>query len=195
MKKKGGGEALAWLFALMLICGISSLAIREGGEAALASMLAGANEAVTLALSLAGAYLLFMGIIGVATRAGLMESLSKRLAGVVRWLFPNSERASAAITLNLAANMLGMGNAATPFGLEAMRLMDGDDPHKGVATDGMCVLLAVNASALQLIPTGLIALRQAAGSRAPAEIVLPSLIASAAATLVAVVLCKLCCKR
>lgn len=188
-------DFVSWLFALMLLTGLSAVAVREGGEAALASMLAGANEAVQLTVTLAGAYLLFMGLIGVATRAGLMQALSRRLSGTVAWLCPRSEKAAAAITLNLSANMLGMGNAATPFGLEAMRLMNEDNPRPGVATDGMCALLAVNASALQIVPTGLLALRQAAGSRAPATILLPSLAASAAATLAAVLLIRLCCKR
>lgn len=120
-----------------------------------------------------------------------MESLSKALAPVIRFLFPRPGKASGAIALCLSANMLGLGNAATPFGLEAMRLLEEENPHPGRATDEMCVLVAVNASALQLLPTGLIALRQAGGSAAPAAPVLPSLLASLASTLAAVALCRL----
>lgn len=186
---------MSYIFGVMLVSGVLSLLVTAGGDAATASMLAGAGEAVTLCLELAGAYLLFMGLMGIARRAGLMDVLSRRLAPVTRWLFPHAGDAAGPITLCLAANMLGMGNAATPFGLEAMRALDEHNPHPGVATDEMCVLIAVNGSALQLLPTGLLALRQAAGSAAPASVVLPSLIASAVSTAVAVILCRLCMRR
>lgn len=183
---------MSYIFGVMFISGVLALIVTAGGDAATASMLAGAGEAVSLCLELAGAYLLFMGLMGVARRAGLMDVLSRRLAPVTRWLFPNAGEAAGPITLCFAANMLGMGNAATPFGLEAMRELDRHNPHPGVATDEMCVLIAVNGSALQLLPTGLLALRQAAGSAAPAAVVVPSLLASAVSTAVAVVLCRLC---
>lgn len=186
---------MAWVFGLMLVVGLLWITVTQGGDAATASMMAGAGEAVTLCLELAGAYLLFMGVLGVARRAGLMETLSRALSGAIGWLFPRAGKASGAIALCFSANMLGMGNAATPFGLEAMRLLDEQNPHRGVATDEMCILIAVNGSALQLLPTGLIALRQAAGSAAPASVVLPSLVASAVSTLVAVLLCRLLTRR
>jgi len=190
-----GGFLMSYMFSVMLLAGILTILVRFGGDAVTASMLAGAGEAVTLCLELCGAYLLFMGIIGVAGRAGLMESLSKRLKPVTRWLFPHAGKAAGPITLCLAANMLGMGNAATPFGLEAMRALDAVNPHRGIATDEMCILIAVNGSCLQLLPTGLLAMRQAAGSVEPASIIVPSLIASAASTAVAVLLCRRCMQR
>lgn len=185
--------AITW--ALMLLVGLFVVCVRSGGDAALSAMLAGAGEAVALSIELAGGYLLFMGMMGIAERAGLMESLSNRLRPVTRFLFPREEQAGGAIAAAFAANMLGLGNAATPLGLAAMRELEKTNPRPGVATNGMCVFLAVNGSCLQVLPTGLIALRQAAGSASPASIVLPSLIASAIATLTAVVLCKLLCSR
>lgn len=186
---------MSYIFSVMLVSGVLTLLVRAGGDAVTASMLAGAGEAVTLCLELAGAYLLFMGMLGIARHAGLMETMSRRLAPVTRWLFPNARDASGPITLCLAANMLGMGNAATPFGLEAMRALERYNPHPGIATVEMCVLIAVNGSALQLLPTGLLALRQAAGSAAPAAVVAPSLIASAISTAVAIVLCRFSMRR
>lgn len=182
---------LSALFTLMLAVGLVVTTATQGGDAATAAIMSAAGEAVRLCLELAGAYLLFLGVLGVARCAGLMESLSKALAPVIRFLFPRPGKASGAIALCLSANMLGLGNAATPFGLEAMRLLEEETPHPGRATDEMCVLVAVNASALQLLPTGLIALRQAGGSAAPAAPVLPSLLASLASTLAAVALCRL----
>ena len=169
--------------------------LTQGGDAALASMIAGAGGAVTLCLELAGGYLLFMGLMGVARKAGLLEALTRRLGGATRWLFPRAGPAAGALSLAIAANILGLGNAATPLGLAAMRELDAALPANGVATDDMCVFVAINASMLQLIPTGLIALRSAAGSAAPASVVLPSLIASAAGTATAVLLCRLLTRR
>lgn len=186
---------MAFVWTMLFCLGAAGVMLRFGGDAALSAMMAGAGEAVTLCLELVGAYLLFMGLLGVAKRAGLMESLSRRLSGVVGWLFPGCGQAAGAIALTLSANMLGLGNAATPFGLAAMREMEADNPHKGVATDNMCAFIAINASALQLLPTGVLALRQAAGSQMPAAIVLPSLLATACSTAVAVALCLACRKR
>lgn len=183
--------AMAMIWGGMLALGTVVLLFTGGGEAVMASMLSGAQEAVTLSLELAGAYLLFMGLVGVARKAGLMESLSRALGGVTGYLFPRVQSAWAAIALTFSANMLGMGNAATPFGLAAMQEMQKLNRDPQAATDEMCTFLAVNSSALQLVPTTLIALRQAEGSLTPAAIVIPSLIASAAATAAAVVLCKL----
>lgn len=186
---------MAWLWALMLFGGTIAMVITQGGDAALASMIAGASGAVTLCLELAGGYLLFMGLMGVARRAGLLEALTKRLGRMTRWLFPNAGAAAGAISLALAANILGLGNAATPLGLAAMRELDGVRPANGIATDEMCVFVAVNASMLQILPTSLIALRSAAGSAEPASVVIPSLIASAAATITAVALCRVLVRR
>lgn len=186
---------MRWVFGLMWVAGTLVLTLTKGGDAATAALMAGASEAVTLCLELAGAYLLFMGVMGVARRAGLMDALSRALGGIIGWLFPRAGKAAGAIALCFSANMLGMGNAATPLGLEAMRLLEEQNPHKGIATDEMCTFIAVNGSALQLLPTGLLALRQAAGSVSPASVVLPSFIASAAATAVAVLLCRWCTRR
>ncbi len=182
---------MAWLWTLMFTVGTVVMLVNQGGDATLAAMLAGGGEAVTLCLELAGAYLLFMGLIGILKRGGFMEALSRRLSGAVRWLFPGAGRAAGAIALTLSANVLGLGNAATPFGLTAMRLMEEDNPQKGSATYDMCAFIAINASALQLLPTAVIALRAAAGSRAPADIVPPAILGTLASTAAAVLLCRL----
>ena len=93
--------------------------------------------------------------------------------------------------MNLTANMLGLGNAATPLGLEAMRELEACSPIKKSATNAMCMLLVINASSIQLVPTSLIALRQSAGSANPAEIVLPALLATTVSTAVGILAAKL----
>ena len=180
------------VFFLLLCVGIVTGLFTRGGEAVLASLIGGAQTAVTNCVSMAGAYLFWMGLMGVVRASGLTGALSHLLRPVLRWLFRDAGGAKEAISLNLAANMLGMGNAATPYGMKAMRLLNESNPRPGVATDSMCVLLAVNASCLELFPATLIALRQSFGSAHPAAVVMPVLLSSACSTLLTVALCRLC---
>ncbi|HSN90107.1 MAG TPA: nucleoside recognition protein, partial [Anaeromyxobacteraceae bacterium] len=112
---------------------------------------------------------------------------------VLRRLFPSvpgDHPALGAIVMNVSANVLGLGNAATPFGLEAIRRLDELNPNKGTATDAQAMLCALNTASIQLVPASVIALRAAAGSRAPAEILGATLLASACGALTAVVAAK-----
>lgn len=186
---------MSFIWCLLFFVGTVLTIFQSGGDAALNAMLGGAQKAITLGISLGGAYMLWMGLLGIAKEAGLIKALSRKLKRACEWLFPGAGEATGAITLNIAANMLGMGNAATPFGLEAMRIMQKNNREKTRATDAMCTFLAVNASALQIIPTTMISLRAAAGSAQPGAILVPSLVASAIATCLAIVLCKAFTRR
>lgn len=181
---------MTMIWSLMLILGTFTLVVTQGGDAAMNALIEGAKEAVTLSYDLVGAYLLFLGLVGIVKRCGLMEKLTRLLRPFTAWLFPKAPQAGASITLTFAANMLGMGNAATPFGLQAMGEMEKTNPHPGRATPEMCTFLCINSSCLQLVPTTLIALRQAAGSASPASILFPCLFASVVSTATALVLCK-----
>ena len=178
------------VFLLFLFGG--AIASLVSGADPFGAAVAGANAAVETCLRLFGAYLLWMGLLNVAKEAGLISLLSRALKPVLDLLFPRAGKAKDAISMNLAANMLGMGNAATPYGMEAMRLLNESNPRPGVATNEMCVLLAINGSCLELFPASLVALRQSFGSAAPASVVFPTLLSSLCATLVAVILCLLC---
>lgn len=180
-----------WIWCILFCVGTIFVTLFQGGDAALTAMMDGAQGAVTLCISLAGSYILWMGLLGVARQAGLIDALSRKLKRPCEWLFPGAGEATGPIALNIAANMLGMGNAATPFGLDAMRVMQKNNKVKTRATTAMCVFLAVNASALQLIPTTMIGLRAAEGSSQPGAIVVPTLLSSAIATLVAIILCRI----
>jgi len=173
----------------LLLAGIVVSLLSGSADGVLSALQSGASDALETVLRLSGAYLLWMGLLNVAEKAGLIRSLSRLLSPAMRLLFPNAGDAKEAISLNLAANMLGMGNAATPYGLKAMRLLNGSNPEPGVATNEMCTLLVVNASCLELFPATLIGLRASCGSARPAAVVLPTLLSSLAATLAAVVLC------
>ncbi|MBE5785142.1 MAG: hypothetical protein E7330_05010 [Clostridiales bacterium] len=186
------------LFGLMLLAGLLCSMLGGDANSALDAMLAGCGEAITLSLSMAGGYMLWMGLMNVAKQAGLIESLSKLVKRPLSRLFPGSEEAVAPITLNLAANFFGMGSAATPFGLAAMKALDAAARRQGIppgtASDAMCMFLALNASAIELLPTGVLALRAAAGSQDVYCVVAPTFIASILSFVAAVILAKLLCR-
>lgn len=153
-----------------------------------------AEASVTLALGLIGVMALFLGLMKVAEAGGLLRIIAKVLRPVMVRLFPDvpaDHPAMGAIIMNMSANALGLGNAATPFGIRAMQELDKLNPHKGTATNAMALFLAINTSSVTLLPTGVIALRAAAGSTDPAGIVPTTLVATICSTAVAIVSCKL----
>lgn len=173
----------------LLLAGIGVSLLSGTADGVMTALLSGADGALETVLRLSGAYLVWMGLLNIAEKAGLIRTLSRLLNPALSLLFPNAGKAKEAISLNLAANMLGMGNAATPYGLRAMQLLNESNPRPGVATNEMCTLLVVNASCLELFPATLTALRASCGSARPLAVVVPTLLSSLAATLVAVVLC------
>ena len=178
----------------MLIGGIVACIFSGQEGEALTYMLEGVGSGVTLCITLCGAFLLWMGLMNVAKEAGLVDKLSRTVRPLLKKLLPNSPTAVAPVTLNLAANFFGLGGAATPFGLAAMREMDALNPDKGVATDDMCMFIALNASALELLPTTVLSLRAAAGSGDVYAIVVPTFIVSLLCAAAAITFCKICAK-
>lgn len=149
-----------------------------------------AGGAVELAIGLIGVMTLFLGLMKVAEAGGLLTVLAKLIRPVMVRLFPDvppDHPAMGAMILNFSANALGLGNAATPFGIRAMQELDRLNPHPGTASNAMALFLAINTSGLTLLPTGVIALRAAAGSDQPAAILPTTLFATACATVTAVV--------
>ncbi len=143
-----------------------------------------------IALGLAGIMSLWLGIMSIATESGLVNLLGKLLRPILKWLFPDippDHPAMGAMTMNIAANMLGLANAATPFGLQAMKELQTLNEHVKIATNSMCTFLAINTSSVQLIPATAIAYLAANGSTNPSSIIVSSLIATIISTVVAVV--------
>lgn len=154
----------------------------------------GARTAVTIALGLIGIMALWLGLMRLAERAGLIQRIALVLPPIMRRLFPEvppEHPAMGSMLMNMAANMLGLGNAATPLGLRAMRDLESLNPHPGVATNAMCTFLAINTSSVQLIPTTAIAILAAAGSTRPTAIVGTALLATLCAATTAIVTVKL----
>lgn len=158
------------MMIIAIICSVFTGRVNEVS----AAMIDGAANGVTLTISLMGIMCLWTGIMNIAQNTGVTGLVAKILNPLMKILFPKlkDKRAKEAIVMNMTANMLGLSNAATPFGLKAMeelnRLCDGRH-----ATDEMCMFIVINTASIQLIPTTVIALRQSAGSVAPTDIILP----------------------
>ena len=155
------------MVAASILCG---LALGNGPQVAAAAM-EGAGAAVELCLSMAGILCLWMGVMEVMRRSGLSEGLSRLLRPVLKRLYPEFARDKAVmdhISANVSANLLGLGNAATPLGMEAARLMSRRTP--GVASNSLCMLVVCNTASIQLIPTTVAGVRAAAGCETPFDI-------------------------
>ena len=177
-----------------LVWGLASGRAAALGQAALASGM----EAVSLSIRLAGGFALWCGALQVLEEAGAAGAFARALAPLLKRLFPalgEDSPARAAIAENFAANMLGLGNAATPQGMEAMRLMEEERKTAPRVEHDMYMLLILNATSIQLIPTTVLALRAAAGSADAGAIVLPSLVCTAVSTAVGAVLGLICRRR
>jgi spore maturation protein SpmA len=141
---------------------------------------------------------LWLGIMKVAENAGLMRVIARAIRPVMIRLFPDvpaEHPAMSAMIMNMAANMLGLGNAATPMGIKAMTELDKINPEKGTATNAMCLFLAINTSSVTILPLGVIAVRAAAGATEPASILVPSILATTISTTVAIVAAKLMSRK
>ena len=151
-----------------------------------------AGSSITLAIGLVGVMALFLGLMKVAEEGGMLTIIAKTIRPLMVRLFPEipaDHPAMGAMILNMSANALGLGNAATPFGIRAMQELDKLNPCKGTATNSMALFLAINTSSVTLLPTGVIALRAAAGSNDPAGILPTTLFATVCSTTVAIVMC------
>ncbi|MBC8539250.1 nucleoside recognition protein [Christensenellaceae bacterium NSJ-63] len=159
------------------------------------TILGSAKDAAELALSMIGIYCLWMGLLRIAEKSGMIQAIARGSERLICKLFTGIRRGSEAvslITLNLVANMLGMGNAATPFGLRAMAALQEQNPDKRRASDDMCLFIVINTASVQLLPLTIIAVRAAAGSSNPADIVLTAFLATLATAVFGVIGAKLC---
>jgi spore maturation protein SpmA len=153
-----------------------------------------AKTAVTLAIGLIGQMALWLGFMRILRDGGLLKSLARAMAPVMTRLFkdvPADHPAMAAMIMNLGANVLGLGNAATPFGLKAMKELDRLNEHKGVTTNAMSLFLAINTSGVAVLPLGVIAVRASLGAKGLGGIIVPSILATSCSTIAAIIVCKL----
>jgi spore maturation protein SpmA len=182
------------IFVALIVIAVLAGAFSGKMDAVNSAGIESAKSAVDVAIGLLGMMALWLGFMRVLQDAGLMHSIARGLAPVMRRLFPevpSDHPAMGAMIMNLAANMLGLGNAATPFGLKAMRELDRLNPYKGVATDAMVLFLAINTSGVAVLPLGAVAIRASLGSENAGGIIVPSILATAGSTLTAILVAKL----
>jgi len=179
-----------WLF--LFLVGIIVAACTGRIEAVTEGVLSGASDGVMVSLGLISIIAFWLGMMQIAQDAGLVTSLSRVVRPLARWLFPSvpsDHPAMGSLIANMSANILGLGNAATPLGLKAIReLQTLNEQEPETASDAMCTLLAMNTASLTVIPATMIGLRMQFHSRAPSQIVGATVLATLVATLAAVVL-------
>ena len=176
-------------FGLMAIALVVA-AINGSADAVTKAAVDSASSAVQISIGLIGIMTLWLGIMRVAEAAGLVTLVGRALSPLLRWLFPEIPKehpAGGALIVALAANMLGLNNAATPLGIKAMEELQTLNPDKETATNGMVTLMAVTTSGVQLIPATMIGVLAAAGSTSPTAIIAPSIGATFIGTVAAVV--------
>lgn len=178
------------MIVIGIIYGAFTGRMQEITDAALTS----SKEAVTLCITMVGVMSLWVGIMEIASEAGLIKSLSKKIRPFVHFMFPEipkDHKANEHITTNFIANFLGLGWAATPAGLKAMEELGELNHHKPVASKSMCTFLILNISSLQLIPVNIIAYRSQYGSTNPTSIVGAAIVATCVSTLTGIVFAKI----
>lgn len=194
---------LNYLWAFMMLVGIIWAALHGNLAQVTEGALDSAREAVTLCITMLGVMSFWTGILEVGRRAGLIEQLSGKMSPILHFLFPGIPKGHPAlesISANMIANMLGLGWAATPAGLQAMEELERLEEDRrrkgqnsiprGVASNEMCTFLIINISSLQLIPINMIAYRTQYGSLNPTAVVGPALVATTISTVVAALFCK-----
>lgn len=182
-----------YLWAGMLLLGIIYGSLRGRMPDITEAALASSKEAISLCITLMGAMCFWVGMMKIAEKSGLLSALAKKLEPVLLFLFPairKEKKAKEYIATNIIANIFGLGWAATPAGLKAMKeLQRCSGEPAGVASREMCTFLIINISSLQLIPVNMIAYRSQYGSANPALIVGPGILATFISTVAAVIFC------
>ena len=152
------------------------------------------EDTVQLIVQLLGMMCLWCGVMKIAEKSGLTDKLAKGLKPVLRLIFKEAgqdDKALGAIVMNITANMFGLSNAATPFGIKAMEEMDRLNGHNEKASNDMVLFLILNAACIQFVPTTVVSIRAAVGSANPGAIILPALCVTTSASVIGITLCKL----
>jgi spore maturation protein A len=178
------------IWILLLLSGIIVAAVNGNIEVVTKAALESAQTAVTIALELIGIMALWLGVLRIAQDAGLVNALAKLVKPLTHFLFPSVPKdhpAIGAIVMNLSANIMGLGNASTPFGLKAMQELQKLNKNPKEASEAMCTFLALNTSCITLVPATIIGIRAVAGSNNPTEIVGTTIFATTCAMIIAVI--------
>lgn len=174
----------------VMVVGSICFLLWSNPSSVLNSMIDASGEAFSLCIELCAVYAVWLGVLELVEASGLSKKLAKLLHPLIKKLFKiDDKETEKMIALNMSANILGLGNAATPMGINAIKRLD---DGSGVATNAMIMLIVLNATSLQLLPSTVIGLRSSAGSTSPSDIILPTIIATFCTCLLGICLVKLC---
>ena len=174
----------------VMVVGSICFLLWSNPSSVLNSMINASGEAFSLCIELCAVYAVWLGVLELVEASGLSEKLAKLLHPLIKKLFKiDDKETEKMIALNMSANILGLGNASTPMGINAIKRLD---DGSGVATNAMIMLIVLNATSLQLLPSTVIGLRSSAGSASPSDIILPTIIATFCTCLLGICLVKLC---
>jgi spore maturation protein A len=183
---------IIWFFLLGF--GIIFGLVTGKGEVLSKSVISSTEASVKLVIGLAGMMSLWSGIMKIAQKSGITDKIAVVLRPILRLLFkdaPKNKDAMGSILLNLTSNMLGLSNAATPFGIKAMEELQKLNPEKDTATNDMALFLVLNAACIQLVPTSIISMRAACGSTNPGIVIIPAMITTGTAAIMGIIYCKI----
>ncbi|MGU8835944.1 nucleoside recognition domain-containing protein (plasmid) [Clostridium perfringens] len=182
------------IWVVLLVSGVIIGALTGNIDAVTEAAINNANTGVELALGLIGVMALWLGLMKIAEKAGIVNLIGRALKPILNFLFPEipeDHPARGSIVMNMAANILGLGNAATPLGIKAMKELQELNEDKESASNSMCMFLAINTSSVTLVASSVIAYRASAGSANPTEIIGPTIIATVASTAAAIIAVKI----
>ena len=160
-------------------------------------MLSSSQRAVGVAISLIGIMAFWLGIVKIAQKSGLINLISKLISPVLRLIFnelPKNSSAFSSIALNISANALGLANAATPFGIKAMKELKKEENNDDAATNSMCIFLSMNTAGFQLVPAAVLAILTASGAKNPTEIIIPTFLVTSLSFIFAITIAKIFAK-
>ena len=189
-----GENMINYIWFFLIFCGVLVGLISGNGDTISKAIINSCGNTVTFVIELTGIMCFWCGVMKVAENSGLTEKISKLLKPILKRIFKEAakdEKALGAIVMNLTANMMGLSNAATPFGIKAMEEMDRLNNNSETASNDMALFLVLNATCIQLVPSTIISIRAACNSANPGIIILPTLISTATAAVVGVICCKI----
>ena len=178
------------IWIVLLISSIVSLCLFDPSKV-LSGLLTASNTAVKLSLELCAVYAIWLGLFAILEKSGISKKVSNLLSPIINKIFGKynlSSESKKYVSMNISANLLGMGGAATPLGIKAIESMQKDNPNKSTVTFSMIVLVAISCSSVQLLPTSIIGMLVSAGSKNSTSIILPSILCSILSTTISILL-------
>ena len=182
----------------MIIIAIVLSIVQGNLQELIASLMDSTQSAIETVLDMMGMLCMWSGFMKIAEESGIVKSLSKKITPIVKFIFPElpkDNEAAGHIAMNMTANILGLGNVATPMGIKAMEKLELYNDNKSRLSNSMMMFIILNTASIQLIPTSVIALRASYNSNNPADIVLPIILASFGSVIAGVILVKISCRR